>query len=341
MKTITLKGEVLSSFCIWNGSERGILDYFFRNHWKELAIVSENWIFDAILQKKVNKDIILKAIEKGDFKTIDALKRNIKIDESWIQQTIPLKDEAFRNLSQTWWANNQGLIKQQISNTFLDTPIIPWSTIKGIIRTAWLVRQHFKMKIDLRTLEENNKAHKSIDEDLFKWIQIPDIPIENAKLSIQRFTWYGKPTAFSEGPKKGLWLNVTSVDHWTFEIPIQIDDHLYSQTEAFWSNFDEILNEYADTLIGREASILENIKNKSGFEDLLDEHLEQGQYPIKIGMYKKSLSYKIDWNTQISELNKRKGKERQKESRIQWIWDKVLYLNEAQQPVWWILLYRT
>lgn len=53
---------------------------------------------------------------------------------------------------------------------------------------------------------------------------------------------------------------------------------------------------------------------------------------------KKLLTYKLEREKQIQELNTIKGPERLKEARRRGIGDKVLYVAEDQQPVGWIVL---
>jgi hypothetical protein len=62
MKTILLKGKVLSPFCIWNGEEWTALDYFLINYGKTFALVDQDWILKAIESDSVQKEELLLAI---------------------------------------------------------------------------------------------------------------------------------------------------------------------------------------------------------------------------------------------------------------------------------------
>jgi hypothetical protein len=56
-----------------------------------------------------------------------------------------------------------------------------------------------------------------------------------------------------------------------------------------------ILKQYSNLLVDREEYLMHTIscKIKTDFISQLREYIKQGKFPIKIGMYKKSLTYKI------------------------------------------------
>ena len=187
-------------------------------------------------------------------------------------------------------------------------------------------------------IKDKNKSMSDFDEDLFKWIAVADIPIQNAEFLIQGFSGRANPAPQGRSPKKSITTYVQSVVKGTFEIPIIVQDHQYAQTQEFISRFEEILGLYSDILIQREEQIISNIRYETDFIEELSERVDENIYPIKLWISKKSLTYKLEREKQIQELNTIKGPERLKEARRRGIGDKVLYVAEDQQPVGWIVL---
>ncbi len=338
MKTILLKGKVLSPFCIWNGEEWTALDYFLINYGKTFALVDQDWILKAIESDSVQKEELLMAI-RWNFKLLHEIKSRLKPDP--ILQTFPLSPEAIKSLSQSRNSNNQGIIKQQLCAHFYwdqAKPILPWSTIKGILRSAWLYWCYTHKGMNETEIKNKNKSMRDFDEELFKWIAVADIPIQNAEFLIQGFSGRAKPAPQGRAPKKSITTYVQSVIKGTFEIPITVQDHQYAQTQEFISHFEEILSLYSDILIQREEQIISNVRYETDFIEELWERVDENIYPIKLWISKKSLTYKLEREKQIQELNTIKGPERLKEARRRGIGDKVLYVAEDQQPVGWIVL---
>lgn len=339
MKKIRLKGKVLTPFCIRNGEEFTLLDYFIVNHGKELQLVDQSWIADAIASWAIAKEQLLSAI-RGDFKNLHLLKQNYTPHPSQILQTIPLSSAAANTLTQSNNANNQGIIKQQLCNHFLaDTfePIIPGSTIKGMLRSARLLRCKQKWAHDL---ERKNKSMGEFDEALFRRIEVADTPVQKPKMMIQWFSAKAKPLRPGSKPKKAITTYVQAVIQGIFEIQITVQDHQHAQTSEFMEHFEEILRLYSVQILSREEQILSAIDPDNAFINELEEWLDEDYYPIKLGINKKSLTYKNERETQVQNLNKQyKGKERLRESRKQGLGDKALYFSDhSQNPVGWIVL---
>lgn len=114
-------------------------------------------------------------------------------------------------------------------------------------------------------IKNKNKSMRDFDEELFKWIAVADIPIQNAEFLIQGFSGRVKPAPQGRAPKKSITTYVQSVVKGTFEIPITVQDHQYAQTQEFISHFEEILSLYSDILIQREEQIISNVRYETDF----------------------------------------------------------------------------
>lgn len=348
-KTIVLQGKVFSPFCIWSGEEWTILDYIIGQHGKTIEIIDQNWIYQAILDWVEKQDRLLDALAKGNFNLIQEIKQ--KLLHYHTKEIYPLSNAAFKTLAQLGNSRNQGFIKQHTCLPFSLAPIFPGSSIKGLLRSAYLFWLYHVKKRDLNDLEQENKSMKLLDEQLFKWLAVPDILLQNSELMIQQFTAHGKPKQSKNNripywssewlTERGISLNVQSIVNWDFQVVIELQDHFYSGISDFFNAFDEILYHYSAILLQREQQIFDHIGYEWSFSFSLKNELEQGKFPLKLGMYKKSLAYRLDWENQIQSLNAHfKGKERQQASRKQGIGDKVLYFSEDQLPVGWIVLDR-
>jgi hypothetical protein len=112
-------------------------------------------------------------------------------------------------------SSNQGIVKQYITNPFTNQPILPGSTIKGILRTAYLFarvgygedrislgenRGFNPLKVTNRRevdeIENENKFNKDVD-DLFKWIACEDMPWGQSQTVVQTFQSKQKERTFS------------------------------------------------------------------------------------------------------------------------------------------------
>ena len=72
-----------------------------------------------------------------------------------VKKEYKIWKDAMKTLWQQGNSSNQGIVKQQFKNPFTNEVMIPWSTIKGILRTAYLYD-----KFLLETTDLNNAQKK-------------------------------------------------------------------------------------------------------------------------------------------------------------------------------------
>ena len=138
MKTMQIHADVLTPICIGNGRERDGLEFFIDEAAKKFCLIDTNWIQKALVEKESEYLNILGIIKQGDFKRLSEIKRTLWKDFFEVLQEWAIMPLAFKKLWQMGNSSNQGIVKQYITNPFTNQPILPGSTIKGILRTAYL-----------------------------------------------------------------------------------------------------------------------------------------------------------------------------------------------------------
>lgn len=329
-----IKASIITPIHInnWEFYER--LDYFIRE--SQLYIVEPTWI-QKITDKKIF-DWIISSLEAWKFKNLENYKSKLDLSEIKIIDSVKIKKQALETLNNFGDKNNQWQIKKFFADKFTNTPIIPGSTLKGIFRSVFLFANadnNYKNSFSKEQVQDLEKKAN----DYFKFIWFADTKIQNPNKSIQKILWVNKKTS----TWKQEWVPqvVETVDTGDFDINIESSN--WTNIDL-WSDFEKTIKEYSNILITREEQILNNIWIQTDFIDKLYELYDQWKYPIKIGMFKKSLSYKMFWEELLSNEVYYFDKKKQKDimdldmARKVWVWDKSIYLDEDQNPMWWIVL---
>lgn len=359
MKTMQIHAEVLTPICIGNGRERDGLEFFIDEAAKKFCLIDTNWIQKALVEKESEYLNILGIIKQGDFKRLSEIKRTLWKDFFEVLQEWAIMPLAFKKLWQMGNSSNQGIVKQYITNPFTNQPILPGSTIKGILRTAYLFarvgygedrislgenRGFNPLKVtnqsDVDEIENENKFNKDVD-DLFKWIACEDMPWDQSQTVVQTFQSKQKERTFSPrwfNNKVKDWISLTvaslSKGEWTIKISELPNKIRKGET---LSDIQEWIKDYSELMIERESHLFDGVNLNSQFINQLREYRDEGKYPIKVWMYKKSLTYKIWWE-EMCEMLKLTGKERKKQALKIWVGDKTIYIDENGNPVGRILL---
>ncbi|MBS8121719.1 RAMP superfamily CRISPR-associated protein [Candidatus Vampirococcus lugosii] len=328
--------SILSSININNGELYERFDFFIRGN--ELLVVNNNWLEKIDNKEKFND--VLNCIQFGDFKRLEIIKDKIDISNFEIIERIEIKKEAIKVLQNAKEKNNQGQIKKFIYDKFTNTPIIPGSTLKGIFRTVFLYDKLYNDYSNIENKEYINSLNKQLDNELFNFIGFNDVKIKNYEKYIQKILGVNKKA--NTGKEHGIWQILESINSGEFDI--EIDIYPNEKNISLGDDFIQKIKDYSNILITREEQILDNIGIRIDFIDKLNDLYDQGKYPIKIGMFKKSLSYKIFWEEiledHIYKFNHRKGLKimDHKSSRTFGVGDKSIYLDENGNPVGWLLL---
>lgn len=338
-KVIKLHAKIITPIHIDNWVVLDRMDYFLLDQdWNELQTINKKWLVDCAKSDKSLFQEIIKSIENWDYKKLEELKLNYYNDDIWqfIIDEISVWNNAKNSLLNTWNKSNQWFIKR-FSRFWLDKELfIPWSTLKWIFRTISLfskiseVNNYWRENKE-KYLEELNKWDAF--KETFSFLSFEDINVNNlnTNLEIQEISSKNKPPREWQAPKPWISQVMEVIKSWEFEININDLNNKIS-----YEKLSEMLRKYSDKLIARESQILNNIWFKSDLINILKEEQKKWYFPIKIWMFKKSLSYKLFWDEMIEELNRIKWKEWLNEARKKWIWDKMIYLDENQNPVWWI-----
>ncbi len=350
-KKIRIKVRNLTPMHIHNNEILDRMDYFTFEWWDVIQIFDRKWLNFCAKKDRWLFDEIIENIETWDFITLEDNKYEFYekfwdefIKQYWIKNEIKIWEKASNlinqnndystNKNQNW---NQWEIKR-FSRFWLNKELfIPWSTLKGIFRTIFLndeikkLNWYYKDQAKLLEKFENEDLFK---KDLFAFLQFEDAKIINSKIEIQQINSKNKPVKQWQAPKKGISQILELVVWCEFEIII---NDLQWQIDI--EKLKIMIKDYSTSLIAREEQIINNINFDDKIIDDLDKNYNKDIFPIKIWMFKKSLSYKLFWEDMISELNKNFIWEKWlKESRKLWIWDKMLYIDEDNNPIWWILL---
>ena len=337
-KTIKIHAKIITPIHIDNWEVLDRMDYFLlSNEWNLLQSVNKKWLVDCAKKDKELFTKIIKSIENWNFNELEKLKKSYYNKDIWsfILDEIKVWDKAKESLLNLWNSNNQWFIKR-FSRFWLDKELfIPWSTLKGIFRTIFLfdeIEQWKNYKSEAFRIESLEKDDK-FKKELFAFLQFEDVNINNLweNLEIQEISSKNKPPKKWQLPKP--WINqiLEILNQWEFEI-----DLLDLKWQLDLKDLNKKIKNYSSILVAREEQILNNIWFRSDFIDKLDENYKDWYFPIKIWMFKKSLSYKLFWEEMIEELNKIVWKEWLREAQKKWIWDKMIYLDEQQNPIWWI-----
>ena len=341
-KTFKINAEIITPIHIDNNKIYDRLDYFIFEWWDEIQIVDRKWLYDC-----ASKDInlfnqIISSIEKQDFVELE----NLKIDfyekyfdsKKYLIKEIKVWSQSLKYLILGWNNNNIWEVKQ-FSKFWIKKEItIPWSTLKGIFRTMFLFQELNKLeKEDYK--KQSNKL-EAIDKApsnklFFSFIEFSDVKVNNYDLKIDKIISNNKPKKKWNTPQRWPDQILELLVKWNFEI--EIKDLKWVLSKEILEN---LIKNYSTDIVAREEQILEHIWIwlKTNLIDNLDNYINDWKYPIKIWMFKKSLAYKIFWEDMIEDLNKIQWKDWLEQARKLWIWDKTLYTDENNTPVWWITL---
>jgi hypothetical protein len=307
----------LSPIHIRNGDEWTSIDFVLSTNPNKVNIVDSSRIYQIIQKDPQAKDKILDLLSKWDYYKLDIYKKKLDLSEHFVKYSINCKNQAYRWLRNNGNANNIWIISQHIHEKITNTPTIPWSSIKGMIRSALFYRYTQQQDITIANFNE-----KSIEEEIYKivkWLVVSDVKIEDYGLSIQKVNvqWVKK--------NNNIPTYKMTIDAWKFEIQIK---------DPFWSlpsSFHEIMRKYSALIISREKKIFDNFEdeaiNKNVLREIYDLYKDKNMMPMKIGMYKKSLTY----------TNYREDMIRNKRYMKQ-VWNKSLWIDENRIPMWRIVL---
>lgn len=360
MKTMKIHAEVVTPLCVGNGRDRDGLDFFIDESSKKFCLIEANWIQKALKERESEYLKILDVIKSGDFKKLSETKRALWKDFFEVLQEWHLAPLALKKLGQMGNSSNKGIVKQYITNPITNQPILPGSTIKGILRTAYLFARvwYGDDKISLgenrgfypslsvsnqravKEIEAENKPDQEIDE-LFKWIACEDMTWYQSQTIVQTFQSKQKERTFSrKGPNNKVknWISLMvaslSKGEWTINLTELPNKQWWGEA---LSDIQEWIKDYSEILISREEHLFDGIKLNSNFINQLRDYRDEGKYPIKIWLYKKSLTYKLRWE-EMCEMLKQTRKDFSKIALKIWVGDKTIYIDENGNPVGRILL---
>jgi len=348
MEKIIVKAEIMSPIHIRSGDEYDRLDYFFFDWWESLQLVDQKWLENLSTKDEQLFNNVLSVIKQWNFREIENCKMNYYedfLDETYIKWNIDISEKASKQLLMKGGKNNQWIIKKQFQNKFTWESIIPGSTLKWIIRTIFLCYKMQELNwTDCRRQERELKTYDNkILKELFKNIYLEDVLVEDSVKNIQYVQWVNKRTE-STWQVKGIPMSIESIVKGKFDINITNFFKDKSHSLAIdKTKLLEMIKFYSKLVISREEQILENIGIHTDYIDELNWLYNQWKYPIKIGMFKKSITYKIFWEDMIEDIyyydtQKHKNIMDLNKARKLWVWDKSIYLDENNTPVWWIVL---
>jgi len=326
-RNIKLHAKIITPIHIDNGEVLDRMDYFTFTWWEEIQVLDRKWLVECAKKDKTLFSEIIQSIEKWNFNKLEKLKANFYgkygndfITKFWVKEEIKLWNKAKDYVIRTWNKNNNWEVKR-FSRFWLEKELfIPWSTLKWIFRTIYLfdeIVQWKNYKEEVRIIDNVEKDDK-FKKELFAFLLFEDVNINNLSenLEIQEISSKNKDPREWQAPKK--WINqvLEVLIWWDFEINIS---DLNSKIDN--KKLIGMLEKYSNALISREEQILDNIWFKNDFIKSLKKELENSYFPIKIWMFKKSLSYKLFWEEMIDELNMNfEWKEWLKEAQEKWIW---------------------
>lgn len=335
-----LKAEIITPIHIDNWEVYDRLGYFVFDNWNVIQIVDRKWLVDCAKKDYSLFQQIILSIEKGNFVKLENLKYEFYekyFEKNYVLKEIKIWNQTLNYLIMEWNKNNGWEIKRFISNKFWDI-IISWSTLKGVFKTMFLFdklnevenKYYKKQAFELKDIDNSDKV-----KNIFSFIEFSDIKLNNFELKINKVLSHNKPkkrwNKILRWPEQILEMLVKG----SFEIEIN-DLNWYFSKEKI----EKMIKNYSTDIIAREENIVDNIWVwlNTDIINLLDDYTNKWKYPVKIWMFKKSLSYKIFWEDMIEDLNKIKWKEWLVKSRKLWVGDKTLYTDENQNPIWWISL---
>ena len=346
LKTIKLQAKIITPIHIDNWEVLDRIDYFYFDGFDEIQVLDRKWL--VFCAKKDNELFtkIINSIENRDFKELEDLKKIFYnnyiedfINKYWIKGEIKIWEQAKKSLLQTWNRNNLWEIKS-FSRFWIDKELfIPGSTLKGLFRSISLFSKI--SEVNSYSREKKEKYLENLNswdafKETFSFLGFEDININslNNNLEIQEVSSKNKPLKLWMPLRK--WINQVMEVITNGQFIININD-LNSKISN--EKLNEMLKKYSNKLISREWQILDNIWFRRNFIDQLEDYYKNWYFPIKIWMFKKSLAYKLFWEEMIEELNEDfSWKERLKEAQKKWIWDKMIYLDENENPIWWIAI---
>lgn len=360
MNKLKINAEIISPICLWNGKEWDWLDFFIDEDNGTFCLVDQNWIERAIEENMVNSKQLLNAIREWDFQELAVIKEDLWKDFFDIKAEYQIGDDAFKTLWQYWNSSNQWFVKQQFANILDNEVNIPWSTIKWIMRTAYLyslisweitlenirLNRDERWKIgrnpvsinnieEVKNIEDMDKMNGELNDKLFKRIACADAKINDGEIVIQTFQSKNKPLK-DWAAKKWISLVVQSVAKWNMEFEIT---ETPNNLDIDLSDFEPLIKSYSEMLIDREERLTNSVNFWHDFIETLRNYYAEWKYPIKLWMYKKSLTYKLWWDELADALNQQKKWKDWKEWAMKlWIWDKTIYVDEDENPVGWIVL---
>lgn len=390
IKTFKLRANIITPIHIDNNEVYDRLDYFVFEDWNVVQIVDRKWLYDCAEKDKELFDKIIESLENGDFVSLEDYKAEYYEKyfdtNKFLIYEIPvwnnalkflLQDKDYRTRKDIKW--NLWEIKKFSRFGGNNEIIIPWSTLKGIFRTIYLQKlaqeKLNKDKNYIKVAEELEKLNNKFNKD-FANIFFEDVKVENPKIKIQQL-------ALNTGEKSTIPVMVETLVGGSFEIVINYDEN-NEEIEDFIEHIQDYLKAYSELVISREERIFgkfEDIDTK--ILDTLNDELNQKRYPIKIGMFKKSLAYKLFWGEELDDVYNKlvdllKKKKRLSDKEFEnifnslklekfwfknatedfkkwyiknlkkkpkqvvwqklWIWDRSFYVDENQNPIWWISL---
>lgn len=268
------------------GAQWGILDYFLTQHGKEIAFYDQERILEAVKGGKFSHQDFLQAMQEGKFQKIAQFKQNMNPPSSLLIKTAILKDKAYKTLSQSGGSSNQGLIFQHFANQISGEPYLPASSIKGMIRTAYLLWLYEEKNFSLDELENLHKKADSRLSQLFSNILVSDVKLDDYTLAVQEFSAKRKNEILGGRPKRAISQIVESVIKGNFQLELHIQDThpdmtLQEKLREFIDNIDAILRNYSLTLLDREEIILEYLADPMKLTKNLDRQREEGWIALK------------------------------------------------------------
>ncbi len=364
MNRLNINAEIISPICIWWGKEWDWLDFFIDEDNKTFCIVDQNWIERAIEQNIIDSKQLLSTIREWNFQKLSWIKEKLWKDFFDIKSEYPLKDAALKTLWQYGNSSNQWIVKQQFSNKLNNEICIPWSTIKWILRTAYLysiikgeitpeniqfnVKETSKWSKpdkknpisiknykEIKDIEDMDKMNWELNKKIFNRIGCSDAKINNNQIIVQTFQSKNKPLR-DWTAKNWISLVVQSITKWNMNFEIL---ELPNKENINLPEFEWLIKIYSKMLIDREEHLSNSVCFWNNFIETLKNYRNEWKYPIKLWMYKKSLTYKLRWDKIADAINQqKKWKEWKDWAMLLWVWDKTIYVDEEDNPVGRIIL---
>jgi len=287
---------------------------------KNATVTSCHSKTQSLTQKAREADILISAIGKANFVTVDMVKENAVVIDVGINRLDNGKitgDVDFEN------------VKEKASYI---TPVpggVGPMTIAMLMNNVIKATKRHKIKLeekdildDLKDLIEKSKKSKvliitnTVNKAIDIFLELQELKVENINLLHSRFIYNDRSAKefkikkFSENRKEnGIWITTQIV-----EASLDIDfDYLYTEMSTLDSLFQRLGRCYRSREYdGQDANVHIYIENMSGIKYIYDEEINK----ISIDLLKKYDGMMLDENTKVNLVDKLYSEDMLKNSKF-------------------------